>query len=98
MCFFCFKSCRSTKHTRGSSINRKFSKEEKYQLIARYVSDICTEAGVARSTFYTWLKPCITIYTDTGHAVSAAGFVKDFATDIFSVALLFNLKLFQTIA
>ncbi len=62
-------------------MNRKFSKEEKYQLVARYhdggsVSDICTESGVARSTFYTWLKPYKTTYTDAEYVVSAAEFVK----------------------
>lgn len=37
------------------------SKEEKYALVARYqngesVADICSSTGVARSTFYNWIK------------------------------------------
>lgn len=59
----------------------KLSKEEKYQLVARYhngesVSDICMKTGIARSTFYTWLRPYKTTYTDAGYAVSSAEFVK----------------------
>ena len=42
--------------------------EEKRALVARYqagesVAEICAETGVARSTFYTWLKPYQTVQT-----------------------------------
>lgn len=54
-------------------MNKKCSKEEKHQLIARYsngesATNICTETGVARSTFYAWLKPYKTTYTDASYA------------------------------
>ena len=50
-------------------------------MVARYrngesATDICTEIGIARSTFYTWLKPYKTTYTDAGYAVNAAEFIK----------------------
>lgn len=62
-------------------MNKKFSKTEKHQLVARYhngesATDICTETGIARSTFYTWLKPYKTTYTDTGYAVNTTEFIK----------------------
>jgi transposase-like protein len=59
----------------------KFTKKEKHQLVARYhngesATDICTETGIARSTFYTWLQPYKTTYTNAGYAVSAVEFIK----------------------
>ncbi|TWH59439.1 helix-turn-helix resolvase-like protein [Desulfitobacterium sp. LBE] len=59
----------------------KFVTEEKHQLVARYhngesATNICIETGVARSTFYTWLKPYKATHTDTGYRVSAAEFIK----------------------
>ncbi len=41
----------------------KYTIDQKHEFITRYqngesVSDICTETGIARSTFYTWIKPC----------------------------------------
>lgn len=38
----------------------RISAEEKYLLVTRYqdgesVAEICTDTGVARSTFYTWI-------------------------------------------
>lgn len=50
-------------------MNRKFSKKEKHPLAARYhngesATDICTETSIAKSMFYTWLKPYKTTYTD----------------------------------
>lgn len=55
--------------------------EEKERLVKRYyqgeaVSTICLETGIARSTFYTWLKPYKTITTEAGNVVSPAAFVK----------------------
>lgn len=47
----------------------------KQSLVARYragesVTKICADSGVARSTFYTWIKPYTVTITDSGHAVS----------------------------
>jgi len=62
-------------------MQRKYSEEEKYQLVERYcngesVSDICTATGVAKSTFYTWIKPYQTQSTSAGYVVSAAEYAK----------------------
>lgn len=51
------------------------STEEKQSLVARYyagesVAEICADSGVARSTFYTWLKPYTTTTTTAGNTVS----------------------------
>ena len=59
----------------------RLSPEEKQSLVARYhagepVAEICADAGVARSTFYTWIKPYTTITTDSGHVVSQQEFIK----------------------
>ena len=40
----------------------RLSIEEKQSLVSRYhagesAAEICADVGVARSTFYTWLKP-----------------------------------------
>lgn len=40
----------------------KYTPDQKRELVLRYqngesVSDICTQTGIARSTFYSWLKP-----------------------------------------
>ena len=53
----------------------RISIEEKQSLVARYragesVAEICADSGVARSTFYTWIKPYTVTMTDSGHAVS----------------------------
>jgi len=57
------------------------SAEEKQLLVARYmdgesVAEICADAGVARSTFYSWIKPFAVIKTDSGCAVSQQEFIK----------------------
>ena len=62
-------------------MSKKFSEEEKYKLVEKYcngesVSDIFTATGIAKSTFYTWIKPYQTQSTDAGYVVSAAEFVK----------------------
>lgn len=49
----------------------KLNSEEKAKLVARYyngepVSNICTQTGIARSTFYSWLQPYQTITTKSG--------------------------------
>lgn len=49
--------------------------EEKRALVARYqagesVAEICSETGVARSTFYTWLKPYQTVQTKSGYTIT----------------------------
>lgn len=59
----------------------KRSSEEKAQLVVRYyngesVSSICTQEGISRSTFYTWLQPYQTNATKSGGSISAAEFVK----------------------
>lgn len=59
----------------------KYSEKEKYELFKRYydgesAADICAEKGIAKSTFYSWLKPYKTTSTDTGTIVSGAEFVK----------------------
>lgn len=59
----------------------KLSKEEKYQLVQRYlngeqVTDICMEAGISKSAFYTWIKPYKVTYTDAGYAVNANEFIR----------------------
>lgn len=51
------------------------------QLVTRYyngeaATDICKEAGISRSAFYTWLKPYQSTVTEAGHTVNAAEFVK----------------------
>ena len=53
----------------------RISTEAKQSLVARYragesVAEICADSGVARSTFYTWIKPYTVTMTDSGHAVS----------------------------
>ena len=59
----------------------RLSTEEKQSLVARYhdgesVMEICADAGVARSTFYTWIKPYTMTTTDSGHGVSQQEFIK----------------------
>ena len=62
-------------------MNKKFSREEKYQLVSRYyngesVSDICIQEGISKSAFYTWLKPYKTTVTNSGYEVSQNEFIK----------------------
>ena len=57
------------------------SAEEKQALVSRYhagesVAEICAYTGVARSTFYTWIRPYTTTITDSGHVVSQQEFIK----------------------
>ena len=59
----------------------RWSTEEKQLLVARYqagesVAEICADAGIARSTFYTWIKPYTTTTTDSGYVVSQQEFLK----------------------
>lgn len=59
----------------------RWSTEEKQLLVARYqagesVAEICADAGIARSTFYTWIKPYTTTTTDSGYVVSQQEFIK----------------------
>lgn len=59
----------------------RLNAEEKQSLVSRYhagesVAEICADTGVARSTFYTWIKPYTTITTDSGHVVSQQEFIK----------------------
>ena len=63
------------------SMKKTYTDSGKFALVERYyngesVASICLSTDVARSTFYSWLKPYQTTYTDTGHAVSAFEFVK----------------------
>ena len=53
--------------------------EEKRRLVMRYqngesVAHICAETGVARSTFYSWVKPYQTTVTETGVLVTPQAF------------------------
>lgn len=46
----------------------RFTEEEKLTLVEHYksgatASSICAEAGIARSTFYSWVKPYGTVLT-----------------------------------
>lgn len=59
----------------------RLSTEEKRALVARYhageaAAEICADTGIARSTFYTWIKPYTTTTTDSGHVVSQQEFIK----------------------
>ena len=53
----------------------KFSDNDKYQLVQRYqngepVAHICSETGIARSTFYSWIDSYHTTVTETGAIVT----------------------------
>ncbi len=59
----------------------RLNAEEKQALVSRYhagesVAGICADVGIARSTFYTWIKPYTTTTTDSGHVVSQQEFIK----------------------
>lgn len=59
----------------------KYSTEEKQKLVARYyngesAADICLQNGIAKSTFYTWLKPYKAIKTKSGYEFTPAEFAK----------------------
>ena len=59
----------------------RLNTEEKQSLVTRYhlgesVAELCADAGVARSTFYTWIKPHRITTTDSGYAVSHQEFTK----------------------
>jgi putative transposase len=59
----------------------RLSEEEKYQLVERYqngesVSAICFQTGISKSTFYTWLRPYKSTYSNAGYTVSANEFIK----------------------
>ena len=54
---------------------------DKEALVNRYhqgepVSAICSDAGIARSTFYGWIKLHTTTVTEAGNKVSAAELIK----------------------
>lgn len=55
--------------------------EEKQSLAARYhagesAAEICADTGIARSTFYTWIKPFTATISNSGYAVSQQEFIK----------------------
>lgn len=59
----------------------RLSTEEKQSLVARYhagesATEICADTGIARSTFYTWIKPFTAIISNSGYAVSQQEFIK----------------------
>lgn len=59
----------------------RLSTEEKQSLVARYhagesAAEICADTGIARSTFYTWIKPFTVTMTNSGCAVSQQEFIK----------------------
>ena len=54
--------------------------EEKRQLVMRYqagesVAHICADTGIARSTFYSWIKPFQTTVTEAGAVVTPHDYV-----------------------
>ena len=53
----------------------KYTPEQKRQLVHRYqsgesVTDICTETGVSRSTFYSWIKLYQVTVTESGTVIT----------------------------
>lgn len=55
------------------------SEDQKQQLVSRHlggeaVSSICTEAGIARSTMYSWIKQYQATETSCGRSVTAKGY------------------------
>lgn len=59
----------------GGTYTMRLSTEEKQSLVARYhagdsVAEICADTGIARSTFYTWIKSYTATTTDFGYVVS----------------------------
>jgi len=59
----------------------RMSAEEKQLLGARCMdgesaAEICADAEVARSTFYSWIKPFAVTKTDSGCAVNQQEFIK----------------------
>lgn len=59
----------------------RLSTEEKSKLVERYHSgesaiDICTQSGMPKSTFYTWLKPYKVMVSPTGNIISFNEFFK----------------------
>lgn len=59
----------------------RLSTEEKQSLVARYhagesVAEICAATGIARSTFYTWIKLCTTNATTTEYPISQRELIK----------------------
>lgn len=58
----------------------RMNTEEK-KLIARYhagesIAEICAETGVARATFYSWIKPYTVTVTDVGYEVNQNEFIE----------------------
>ena len=58
----------------------RYTDKEKRQLVQRYqngetVEHICAETGIARSTFYSWVKPYQTTLTEAGTLVTPQEFV-----------------------
>ena len=58
-----------------------YGTEEKKSLVAQYraretVAEICADVGIARSTFYTWIKPYSVPPGNLDHAVSQQYFAK----------------------
>ena len=58
----------------------RHTKEEKRQIVMRYqngesATHICEEEGIARSTFYSWVKPLQTTVTEAGTLVIPQEFV-----------------------
>ena len=57
----------------------RHTNEEKRRLVMRYqngesAAHICAETGIARSTFYSWVKPFQTTVTETGVLVTPQAF------------------------
>lgn len=59
----------------------RLNAEEKQSLVSRYhagesVAEICTDTGVARSTFYTWIKSYTITTPESGYVASQQEFIK----------------------
>lgn len=58
-----------------------YTKEQKQELVKRYyngesASLICLQAGVPRSTFYTWIKPYKVVKTGSGTEISVMDYMR----------------------
>jgi transposase-like protein len=62
-------------------MKRNYTEKQKQKLVARYyngesASVICLQAGIPRSTFYTWIKPYQVVGTASGYEVSAVDYIR----------------------
>ena len=60
-------------------MKKRFTSAEKTEFVKRYkngtsVITICSETGIVKSTFYSWIKPYSIVLTKTGDQVNLRGF------------------------